>query len=144
MNNNTENPSDRLTNIKWKSFQELNSSHQTEGCFQKGVFNYVFSNQLHVRLFSAVGEKHHKYIPAAQSVTSHPLSSLRSWCCWMSPRTSPWWTRAWPERSSTVSRSCGRRWGSYLWGTACSRDESDTSHTAAKSNKLPCNERREA
>lgn len=39
------------------------------------------------------------------------LSFFRSWCCWMSHRTSPCWTKALPERSSTAFRNCARRWG---------------------------------
>lgn len=46
------------------------------------------------------------------TLSSCPLAVLssRSWCCWTSPLTSPWWMRVWPERSSTASRNYARRW----------------------------------
>lgn len=73
--------------------------------------------------------KHHNssVISSTCSLNSPaPLGLFRSWCCWMSPRTSPCWMKALPERSSTAFRNYARRWDNYFIYTTRSGNESDT------------------
>lgn len=93
-------------------------------------FSYSPSNQSHIPTA----------LWSSQFVTSPPFFSFRSWCCWTSPQTSPWWTKASLERSSTAFRNYARRWDNYFWGTTSLGNRSDTSHTTSEFNKPVSNE----